>query len=195
MNETISNLAAELKAAITGTRPTPKDPTENSAKIICSLALDEIKKLSGLQDYLDGEEKCVALQHDLNFVLVPGLAERLYQQQFDSHSKLASTGKSLSEIDRGRDRESWVQDVASRKSAAENASLQLSGKLQPFRKRISDICVATLIEQCASLMLAESKLGAAYGLIYTESPALKKLRALQNYIQWSAPAIVTKLLK
>ena len=189
------NILERIDQVLTGAKPKPSDPTENSAKIICSLALNEIQKLSGLQDYLDGEEKCVALQNDLNFVLVPGLADRLYQQQFDSHSKLASTGKSLSEIPRGRDLESWVQDVASRKSAAENASLQLSGKLQPFRRKISEIAVQTLIEQCASLMLAESKLGAAYGLTYTESPQLKKLRSLQNYIQWSAPAIVTKLLK
>ena len=44
-------------------------------------------------------------------------------------------------------------------------------------------------------MLAESKLGAAFGLSYDESPALKKLRSLQNYITNTAPAIVVKLLK
>jgi hypothetical protein len=55
--------------------------------------------------------------------------------------------------------------------------------------------VQTLNEHAAKLMLAESKLGAAYGLQYDESPALKKLRALQNYITHTAPAIVTKLLK
>ena len=35
---------------------------------------------------------------------------------------------------------------------------------------------------------------AAYGFTYEETPTLKKLRSLQNYITHTAPAIVTKLL-
>ena len=182
-----------IDRAINGTPP--KFSVENSARIICELALPEIKKLDGLQDYLTGEEKCRALMHDVNFVLTEGYANQLYQKQIDSHVEHANTGKSLSEIERGRDLPSWIADVAARKTASEAAAVQLSGKLQPFRRKISDLCIQTLNEHCAGLMLAESKLGAAYGLTYDESPALKKLRALQNYITHTAPAIVTKLLK
>jgi len=188
------NILETIENAL-GKKPAPKDPTENSARIICELALPEIRKLDGLQEYLAGETKCVALMHDVNFVLTEGYAHQLYQKQIASHATHASTGKSLSEIDRGRSRDAWVADVASRKEASEAAAIQLSAKLQPFRRKISDIAVATLNEHCASLMLAESKLGAAYGLTYQESPTLKKLRSLQNYITHTAPAIVTKLLK
>lgn len=169
-----------IDRAINGTPP--KFSTENSARIICELALPEIKKLTGLQEYLEGEAKGAALMHDLNFVLVPGLAMELYRKQFDSHVAHASTGKSLSEIDRGRSLEAWQADVAARKTASEAAAVKLSAELQPFRRKISEIAVATLNEHAANLMLAESKLGAAYGLVYDESPALKKLRALQNYL-------------
>lgn len=188
------NILEKIDQVLTGTKPTPKDPTENSARIICEYALAEIKKLDGLKEYLDGETKCVALMHDVNFVLTEGYAHQLYQAQLEAHSKHASTGKSLSEISRGRSRESWITDVAARKEASEAAAIQLSAKLHPFRRKISDICVATLNEQCASLMLAESRLGAAYGFTYEETPTLKKLRSLQNYITHTAPAIVTKLL-
>ena len=63
------NILEKIDQVLTGTKPTPKDPTENSARIICEYALAEIKKLDGLKEYLDGETKCVALMHDVNFVL------------------------------------------------------------------------------------------------------------------------------
>jgi hypothetical protein len=188
------NILEKIDQVLTGTKPRPKDSTETTATIICEFALPEVKKLAGLQEHLADEKKIVALMHDLNFVLTENYAEQLYQKQIDEHSEHASTGKSLAEIPRGRARESWIADVASRKVAAEAAAVQLSGKLQPFRRKISDIAIATLNEHCASLMLSESRLGAAYRIIYQESPTLTKLRSLQNYLNSTAPAIVTKLL-
>jgi hypothetical protein len=191
ISEKVENAIASL---ISGIMPPPKNSTENSARIICEHALGEIKKLDGLQDYLDGERKCVALMHDLNFTLTESYAETLYLKQIKEHAEHASTGKSLAEIPRGRSREAWIADMASRKIAAETAATQLSAKLQPFRRKISEIAVQTLNERAAQLMLAESRLGAAYGLTYDESPTLKKLRGLQNYLNFTAPTIVTKLL-
>jgi hypothetical protein len=127
--------------------------------------------------------------------LTEGYANQLYQKQISAHVEHAGTGKSLSEIERGRSLQHWIDDVAARKTASEAAAVALSGKLQPFRRKISEIAVLTLNQHAAGLILAESKLGAAYGLTYDESPALKKLRALQNYLTHTAPAIVTKLLK
>jgi len=194
MNEAISNLAAELKAAVLG-KPRPTDPTENTATIICEFALPEVKKLDGWKDWLAGEVKIAALMHDVNFVLTESYAHQLYQKQLDEHTEHASSGKSLTEISRGRSRDAWIEDVASRNAAAQAAAMQLSATLQPFRRKISAIVVQTLNEHSATLMLAESKLGAAYGLTYEETPTLKKLRSLQNYLAATAAGIVYKLLK
>ena len=46
---------------------------------------------------------------------------------------------------------------------------------------------------CAELMLAESRLGAKFGIIYSESATLKTMRGIQNYITAAGPGIVFNL--
>lgn len=194
MSENIGQkIIGAIDRAITGTKPTPKkSPVENAASFIVELALPKIQKLAGFTKWLADEKQIRHLADDGN-KLGEYCADAKYFEQQREHEAMLAEGKSLSEIPRGRSREGWQSDFAARKSANDSAICKINGSLAPFRKQIAAALVEQLNASCAELMLAESRLGAKFGIIYSESATLKTMRGIQNYITAAGPGIVFNL--
>jgi hypothetical protein len=192
MNETISNLAAELKAAITGRKPTPKNPIEAAALVICELAAPRVKSALGGR-YADAKKLYAdikRLQKLLNYDLTEVAACGHYQQQLDEHDQLTTDGGNLATIARGRSRDAWIADFASRKEAAEQATIKAGKKFATLNIEIGDLVLAQLHDEVAELENIEARQAARFGLPYKASPTVAALRSISDYLRITAAVTV-----
>ena len=186
MNELISNLAGELKAAVLGAPPQkPKSPIETAADTICELAAPRIKSAMGSRF---GEAKKIyaditRLQKLLNFDLTEANAHVAFQKQQDEHAEIVTSGGDLPGLPRGRSREAWIADFEARKQAAEQAAIKAAKKIQPLKTELGDLILAELRDQIGEIENTEARLAAKFGLPYKSSATVSTLRQLPDYLR------------
>ncbi len=188
-----TKILGAIDRAINGTKPAPKqNPIEAAALVICNLAGPKVK--SALGSEWDTAKKCHENQKRfvrlLNFDLTESAGTRAHARQIEEHEKFIAEGGDPVTIERGRSREAWLADIESRRLAVTEASQKNYQIFKPLQAKITAVILEVFLSECADLMLAESKLGAKYGIPYAECPTLKTLRGVQNYLQGSGAGIV-----
>ena len=178
MNEIISNLAGELKAAVLGTKPAPKqNPIEVAAAVVCELAMPRIKSAMGSRYaeakkiWTDGRR----IAHLLNFKLTEIAANTAYQNQLDEHDALTTSGGDLVAVTRRPKPEAWHQDFEARRLAATQAAQKIWQKFRPFQIEIGDLLLAELHAQISELENLEAKQASRFGLPYKSSATVAAL--------------------
>ena len=193
-----SKVLAAIDRAITGkprTMPERKDWAFEAVKTICQLAIPKVKSALG-SDWTVAQ-KCRAEQKRfvklLNFDLTEVAAHQAHARQVEQHQKHISEGGDPVAIERGRSREAWVADIESRRLAV-TAAIQATNRIyKPLQAKIIAMVVQCFLEQCADLMLAESRLAAKFCIPYAESPTLQTLRSLESYIRNRGDTIILDL--
>ena len=181
-----------IDRAITGTKPTPKNPIEAAALVICSLAAPRVKSAMGGR-FADAKKLYAdikRLQKLLNFDLTEMAAYRAYQAQIDEHDQLTTNGGDLAAIPRGRSRDAWIADFASRKEAAEQATIKAGKKFATLNIEIGDLVLAQLHDEVAELENIEARQAARFGLPYKASPTVAALRSISDYLRITAAVTV-----
>jgi len=173
-------------------KPMAKNPAEAAALVICEIAGPKVKSAMG-SDW-DAAKKCHEAQKRfvrlLNFDLTESAGNRAHARQIEEHQKYISEGGDPVAIERGRSREAWQADIESRRLAVSEASQKNYQIFKPLQAKITAVILEVFLGECSELMLAESKLGAKYNIPYVESPTLRTLRGVQNYLQSSGAGIV-----
>jgi hypothetical protein len=182
-----------IDRAITGTKPTPqKSPVENAALVICELAAPRVKSAMGGR-YADAKKLYAdikRLQKLLNYDLTEVAAHTAYQKQLDEHDQLTTNGGDLVGVARGRSRDAWIADFASRKEAAEQATNKAGKKFATLNIEIGDLVLAQLHDAVADLENIEARQAARFGLPYKASPTVAALRSLSDYLRHTAAATI-----
>lgn len=187
-----TKILGAIDRAINGTPPPKQNPIEVAAGVVCDIAGPKVK--SDLGSEWDTAKKCHENQKRyvrlLNFDLTESAGTRAHARQIEEHEKFVAAGGDPVTIQRGRSREAWLADIESRRLAVTEASQKNYQIFKPIQAKITAIILEVFLSECAAFMLAESKLGAKYGIPYVESPTLKTLRGVQNYLQGSGAGIV-----
>ena len=182
-----------IDRAITGTKPTPqKSPVENAALVICELAAPRVKSAMGGR-YADAKKLYAdikRLQKLLNYDLTEVAAHTAYQKQLDEHDQLTTNGGDLVGVARGRSRDAWIADFASRKEAAEQATNKAGKKFATLNIEIGDLVLAQQHDAVADLENIEARQAARFGLPYKASPTVAALRSLSDYLRHTAAATI-----
>ncbi len=185
------NILEKIDQVLTG-RPTPKNPIEAAAAVICELAAPRVKSALGGRY---GEAKKLyanikRLQKLLNFELTEGAAHVAFQKQLDEHDQLTTDGGDLVGVARGRSRDAWIADFEARKEAANQAAIKAGKKFQPLKIEIGDLVLAQLHDEVLELENVEARQAARFGLPYKASPTVAALRSLSDYLRHTAAVTV-----
>ena len=93
-------------------------------------------------------------------------------------------------VARGRSRDAWIADFASRKEAAEQATNKAGKKFATLNIEIGDLVLAQLHDAVADLENIEARQAARFGLPYKASPTVAALRSLSDYLRHTAAATI-----
>lgn len=185
MTETIGQkIIGALDRAINGRPHRPASPIETGSHYIATTALPAIKSQLGgeFSDWLKGRKSLRKLQSDRDGLSEVAAAQK-YDEQINEHAAHAADGHNLTEkVTRGRSREAWIADYASRQAAIDLTIQKLVSRLRPTSEKIIKILIDTLNSETAQAMLDEAKVAKKFGFAYVEGNTVQQMKLLANYL-------------
>lgn len=179
----MANIIEKIAEAI-APRPKFRTGTESGSFYIAQKSIPAIKDKLGddFETWLQIRRSIIKCNADKsNFS--EWKARQKHDEQVREHSKLAADGHDLSEkVSRGRGREGWAQDFASRRESLDRTIAALAAKNDPLEKKIVEVLLATLHEEIAAATIAEGKLAVKFGFQYAEGDVVRQMRGLDNYL-------------
>jgi len=175
-----TKIISAIDRAISGAKPI--DPALAASNVICELALPRVQKLTEFATakklYAEVKRQAKVADNDLTEVA----AHIAYDKQTAEHQRELAEGD-LAGHPRGRSRDAWISDFASRREAAYLAIAKQGAKLKALQIVITDEILATLHDEIAELENLEARQAARFGLPYAASPTVASLRGLSDYLR------------